>query len=55
MDRIHIMLDSFIEDVNNEDGNTARFFDKITALLFSLIKWIGVPFVIYLVFELTRL
>jgi hypothetical protein len=54
MVRLQLLLDHLIEDVNKEDGYTFRLFENITSFLFSLIKWAGVPFVVYLLLEITR-
>jgi hypothetical protein len=54
MDRLNLLLDTLIEDVNKEDGNIIRLFERILSILFSLIKWAGVPFVVYLLLEITR-
>jgi hypothetical protein len=52
---LKVRLEAFIEDVNQEDGITLRLFEKVTDLLFFLIKWAGIPFILYLLFEVTRL
>jgi hypothetical protein len=54
MARLQLLVDQLIEDVNKEEGYTSRLFDKMTSLLFSFIKWTGVPFVVYLLLEITR-
>jgi hypothetical protein len=51
---LQVKLEAFIEDVNREDGFTLRLFEKITDSLFFLIKWAGLPFVLYLLFEISR-
>jgi hypothetical protein len=52
---LKLRLEAFIEDVNQEDGITLRLFEKVTDSLFFLIKWAGIPFILYLLFEVTRL
>ncbi|MEH7416702.1 hypothetical protein V7266_15570 [Neobacillus drentensis] len=47
-------LEAFIEDVNKEDGYTLQLFEKLTKTMFSYIKWAGIPFVLYLLFEISR-
>ncbi|WP_342431964.1 hypothetical protein [Neobacillus sp. FSL H8-0543] len=47
-------LDAIIEDVNQEDGFIPRLFEKITDSLFFLIKWGGIPMVIYLLIGVSR-
>jgi hypothetical protein len=54
MSNLQMMLETVLEDVNREDGYTQRLFEKITASMFFLIKWAGVPFVLYLLFEISR-
>lgn len=54
MAKIKMVLEAVLEDVNQEDGYTLRVFEKITNFLFSFIKWGGIPFVIYLLFEISR-
>jgi hypothetical protein len=49
-----VKLEAFIEDVNREDSLTLHVFEKITDSLFFLIKWAGIPFVLYLLFEISR-
>ncbi|MDQ0197676.1 hypothetical protein [Neobacillus ginsengisoli] len=55
MANLKLKLEAFIEDVNQEDGITLRLFEKVTDSLFFLIKWAGIPFILYLLFEVTRL
>lgn len=45
-------LEAWMEDVNREDGITLQYFEKILDSLFSLIKWAGIPFILYLLFEI---
>ena len=54
MSSLQNMLETFVEDVNQEDGYTLRFFEKMTTFMFFLIKWAGIPFVLYLLFEVSR-
>jgi hypothetical protein len=54
MSNLKMMVDKLIEDVNREDGYTLTLFEKITISMFFLIKWAGIPFVIYLLFEVSR-
>ncbi|WP_190284665.1 hypothetical protein [Bacillus sp. S3] len=46
-------LEAFRDDVNREDGVTLQLFEKIIDTMFSLIKWAGIPFVIYLFFVIS--
>ncbi|WP_157081361.1 hypothetical protein [Neobacillus soli] len=54
MSNIQLKFEAWMEDVNKEDSHTLRLFEKIINTLFSLIKWAGIPFVFYLLFELAR-
>jgi hypothetical protein len=54
MTNFQLKLEAFIEDVNKEDGYTLQLFAKWTDFMFSLIKWAGIPFVIYLLIEISR-
>ncbi|MFJ7725689.1 hypothetical protein ACIQXV_05925 [Neobacillus sp. NPDC097160] len=53
MSNLQLKLEAFIEDVNREDGLTLHLFEKITSTLFFLIKCAGIPFVLYLLFQIT--
>ncbi|WP_187373176.1 hypothetical protein [Bacillus rubiinfantis] len=50
MATLRTMLEYWIEDVNQEDGVTLQLFARITEKMFVLIKWFGIPFVVYLLF-----
>ncbi|MGG3470130.1 hypothetical protein ABES02_21920 [Neobacillus pocheonensis] len=52
---LQMKLEALIEDVNKEDGITIQMFEKILGSMFFLIKWAGIPFVLYLFFMVTRL
>ncbi|GHH98317.1 hypothetical protein [Neobacillus kokaensis] len=54
MSNLQSKLELWINDVNQEDGITLSLFAKITDTMFSLIKWAGIPFVLYLLFEIAR-
>lgn len=47
-------LEAWIDDVNREDGLTLRVFEKFLDVMFLLIKWAGIPFVVYLLFEISK-
>lgn len=49
------LIETFIEDVNREDGFFLPFCKKITDFLFFLIKWGGIPLIIYLLYTFSRL
>jgi len=53
MSNLQLKLEAFIDDVNREDGLTLRLFGKITDTMFFLIKWAGIPFILYLLFMIT--
>lgn len=54
MVNLQAKVEAFIEDINREDGFTLQLFEKITDSLFTLIKWAGIPFVLYLLFEISK-
>jgi hypothetical protein len=54
MSNLQLKLEALLEDVNREDGFTLRFISKFTNTLFLPIKWMGIPFVVYLLFEVMR-
>lgn len=53
--KIHSIVKTIMEDVNKEDSSILSIYTKITDTLFNLIKWAGIPFIIYLVAEAARL
>ncbi|MEO2075378.1 MAG: hypothetical protein ABGX20_08250 [Bacillus sp. (in: firmicutes)] len=55
MSKLQVKLEAWIEDVNQEDGFTLQLFEKIVETMFIMIKWAGIPFVLYLLFEMARL
>ncbi|MDQ1145409.1 hypothetical protein QE429_002236 [Bacillus sp. SORGH_AS 510] len=55
MPKLQVKLEAWVEDVNQEDGFTLQLFEKIVETMFNLIKWTGIPFVLYLLFEMARL
>lgn len=48
MSNLQAKFEAIIEDVNQEDGLIITAFEKILDGLFFLIKWGGIPLVIYL-------
>jgi hypothetical protein len=54
MSNLQLKLEAWLEDVNQEDGVTLRLFEKILDMMFFLIKWAGLPFVIYLFLIITK-
>ncbi|MED4204078.1 hypothetical protein [Neobacillus mesonae] len=54
MSNLQTKLELWIADVNQEDSNTLKLFAKITDTMFSMIKWAGIPFVLYLLIEAAR-
>jgi hypothetical protein len=51
---LQLKLAAWIDDVNQEDGLTLRVFEKFLDVMFFLIKWAGIPFVFYLLFEISK-
>lgn len=54
MINLQLKLEAWIDDVNQEDGLTIRVFEKFLDVMFYLIKCAGIPFVIYLLFEISK-
>ena len=54
MSKLQAKIEAIIDDVNQEDGQTILLFEKITDSLFFLIKWGGIPMMIYLLVEVSR-
>jgi hypothetical protein len=52
--KVRVSFSEIIDDVNREDGKILGFFEKITDSMFFLIKWGGIPFVIYLLFTIAK-
>lgn len=46
-------FEAILDDVNQEDGLIISTFEKILDGLFFIIKWGGIPFVIYLLFAIS--
>lgn len=53
MSNLQIKFEAIIEDVNQEDGLIITAFEKILEGLFFLIKWGGIPLVLYLLFSIS--
>jgi hypothetical protein len=54
MSNLQAKFEAIIDDVNQEDGIIITAFEKITDSLFFLIKWGGIPLVIYLFLAISR-
>ena len=54
MSYLQVKLEAWIDDVNREDGYTLQLVEKFLNTMFFLIKWAGIPFVVYLLFEISR-
>ncbi|MDP4083577.1 MAG: hypothetical protein Q8934_03070 [Bacillota bacterium] len=55
MSTIQQVMEAFIKDVNTDDGVFVRSAEYITNCLYFIIKWAGIPFVLYLLFEFFRM
>jgi hypothetical protein len=53
MSNIQAKFEAIIEDVNQEDGLIITAYEKILDGLFFLIKWGGIPLVIFLFFSIS--
>jgi hypothetical protein len=54
MSYLQVKLEAWIDDVNREDGLTLQLLEKFLDTMFFLIKWAGIPFVVYLLFEISE-
>lgn len=54
MNNLQVKLEAWIDDVNREDGLTLQVFEKFLDTMFFLIKWAGIPLVVYLLFEISK-
>jgi hypothetical protein len=54
MTYLQLKFEAWIDDVNREDSFTLQLFEKFLEVMFFLIKWAGIPFVIYLLFEISK-
>ncbi|MGX6444074.1 hypothetical protein ACWM35_12735 [Neobacillus sp. K501] len=54
MSKLKVTINEIIDDVNKEDGKIIGFFEKMTDSMFFLIRWGGIPFVIYLLFTVAK-
>jgi hypothetical protein len=54
MSNLQLKLEAWIDDVNREDGQTLQILEKFLEAMFFLIKWSGIPFVVYLLFEISK-
>jgi hypothetical protein len=54
MSYLQVKLEAWIDDVNREDGYTLQLVEKFLNAMFFLIKWAGIPFVVYLLFEISK-
>lgn len=55
MNYLQSKLAEWIEDVNREDGITLQLIERMTRGMFFLIKWAGIPFVLYLMLAAANL
>lgn len=54
MSNLQAKFEAILDDVNQEDGMIITAFEKILDSLFLLIKWGGIPLVIYLLVAISR-
>mgnify|MGYP003579942958 CR=1 FL=1 len=54
MSNLQAKFEAILDDVNQEDGLIITAFEKILHGLFFLIKWGGIPMVIYLLVVIPR-
>lgn len=53
MSNLQAKFEAIIDDVNQEDGLIITTFEKILDGLFFLIKWGGIPLIIYLLVSIS--
>jgi hypothetical protein len=54
MSNLQAKFDAILDDVNQEDGLIITAFENILECLFFLIKWGGIPLVIYLLVSISN-
>lgn len=54
MSNLQAKISAIMDDVNQEDGFILGIFEKMTDSMFFLIKWGGIPLIIYLLMEVSR-
>ncbi|MEH7108397.1 MULTISPECIES: hypothetical protein [Bacillaceae] len=54
MSELKWKLEALRNDLNQEESHIIKWFERITDTMFSMIKWAGIPFVIYLLVEIIR-
>ncbi|TCN24841.1 hypothetical protein [Mesobacillus foraminis] len=55
MEKIKAAVQTFVEDINSEDSATIEVFGQTTNWLFSLILFLGVPFLTFVIFQFITL
>ncbi len=55
MEKIKAAVQTFVEDINSEDSATIEVFGQATNWLFSLILFLGVPFLTFVIFQFITL
>ncbi|ESU30165.1 hypothetical protein G3A_23220 [Bacillus sp. 17376] len=51
MERLGILAEMFVEDVNKEDSMVIELFDTIVNFLFKVFQLTGIPFLVYVLLE----
>ncbi|WP_226676882.1 hypothetical protein [Mesobacillus jeotgali] len=55
MQRLGILAEMFVEDVNNEDSVVVELFGTIVNFLFKVFQLAGIPFLVYVLLEFAGL
>ncbi|WP_170169162.1 hypothetical protein [Mesobacillus subterraneus] len=55
MERLALISEKFLEDVNKEDSVIIEMFESIVQFLFKIILVAGVPFMTYVLLQFTGL
>lgn len=55
MQRLGILAEMFVEDVNSEDSVVVELFGNIVNFLFKVFQFAGIPFLVYVLLEFAGL
>lgn len=55
MSRLSTLTAAIKVDVNNDESIIINYFYRLLRNMFTLIKWFGIPFILYLVLQFTKL
>lgn len=55
MERLGILTEMFVEDVNKEESMVIELFGTVVNFLFKILMWAGIPFLAYVLLEFAGL